>query len=214
MRIINHHDSLSDRGREHQVVLTSHPTTGRYCAQRIGQNKQQTLGSTLHLPSTEHGASRVPPHKFSTTKKRKNGRETAAITRRHSAIEQPHVSRPKNTFFPNTLALTAKQVGTEHPRPPPPHQLLGAKQPAVFRLILNHRRISQSSRRRTQSSPQRTRRSTDHRRPFPPHHPPSSPLQPPPQKRSQQNCGTDSLRALPAATSSLSVVSRFQTSRP
>jgi len=36
---------------------------GRYRSQQIGQNKQWTLGSTLDLPSAEHGASRVPPNK-------------------------------------------------------------------------------------------------------------------------------------------------------
>jgi len=106
-----------NRGREHQVVLTSHPTAGRCCAQRIGQNKQQTLGSTLHLPSTEHGASRVPPHKikWSTIKNRKirgrDGRESVAITRRHSAIEQSHVSRPKTLFFSKHIGPHCKASG-------------------------------------------------------------------------------------------------------
>jgi len=111
-------------------------------------NRHSGRHSIFPLPSMAH----LGCHHTNSAqqKKQKNGRETVAITRRHSAIEQPHVSRPKNTFFPNTLALTAKQVGTEHPRPPPPHQLLGAQQPAVFRLILDHRRISPSSRRQIQ----------------------------------------------------------------
>jgi len=77
-----------NRGREHQVVLTSHPTAGRCCAQRIGQ--KQATDTRVDTPSSLYRAWRISgattqiQHNKKTQKWARNGGDYTT-TQRHRA---------------------------------------------------------------------------------------------------------------------------------